>query len=59
MVAEFLRHVGHHWIFDESIIGEREMLKSFHEKEQPGKNFKKNPTYLAPQCRCGFDTGTI
>jgi hypothetical protein len=42
MVVELLLRVGHGQIFYETIVSEREYLKSFHGKEQPGNTFEKN-----------------
>jgi hypothetical protein len=43
MVEELFRCVGQHWVIDETIVGEREMLNPFHGKEQPWKVLRKSP----------------
>jgi hypothetical protein len=48
MVAKLLWHVGQHWIFDEGIIGEREMLESYHGNEQLRETFQKKIPVIEP-----------
>jgi hypothetical protein len=59
MVVELLRCVGQdRVVIIKTTVGEREMLNPFHGKEQPRNTFKKSP-YLAHQCQCVFNTGTV